>query len=43
MQARYYCIVNPISGSGRGKREFERARALLDAAGANYALSLIHI
>lgn len=39
MQARYYCIVNPISGSGRGKREFERARALLDAAGANYAFA----
>ena len=39
MQARYYCIVNPISGSGRGKREFGHARALLDAAGANYAFA----
>ena len=37
MQERYYFIVNPISGSGRGKREFEQARALLEAAGACYA------
>lgn len=39
MQARYYCIVNPVSGSGRGKREFEHACALLDAAGADYAFA----
>ncbi len=33
---RYYFIVNPVSGSGRGERAFQEARMLLDAAGADY-------
>ena len=39
MQERYYFIVNPVSGSGRGKQEFLRACALLDAAGAEYSFA----
>ncbi len=33
---RLYFIVNPISGSGRGKTRFEQVRQRLDALGADY-------
>lgn len=33
---RLYFIVNPISGSGRGRRDFARVEALLRARGAAY-------
>lgn len=33
---RFYFIVNPISGSGRGKRAFLEAKELMDAAGLDY-------
>lgn len=36
---RLYFIVNPISGSGRGKTRFEQARRLLDARGADYGFA----
>ena len=29
-------IVNPVSGSGRAKKDFERVRAMLDEAGVQY-------
>ena len=31
-----YFIVNPISGSGRGRRDFARVEALLRERGAAY-------
>ncbi|MEG1547428.1 MAG: diacylglycerol kinase family lipid kinase [Clostridia bacterium] len=36
---RYYFIVNPISGSGRGESAFNQARALLDEAHADYGFA----
>jgi YegS/Rv2252/BmrU family lipid kinase len=33
MAERFYCIVNPIAGSGRAKELFFKAHALLDAGG----------
>jgi len=36
---RLYFIVNPISGSGRGRTRFEQARRLLDARGADYGFA----
>ncbi len=36
MGERYYFIVNPISGSGRGRRYFARAEALLRERGVEY-------
>ncbi|HWQ59325.1 MAG TPA: diacylglycerol kinase family protein [Clostridia bacterium] len=36
---RYFFIVNPISGSGRARAEFEKVRALLDARGVTYEVA----
>ncbi len=36
---RFFFIVNPVSGSGRARAEFEKVRALLDAKGAGYAFA----
>ena len=33
---KFYFIVNPISGSGRGRRDFARVEALLRERGAAY-------
>ena len=37
---RYYFIVNPISGSGRGEKLFSEARKILDHRGVDYDYAL---